>query len=94
MIDGFFTGEICQGLLDEFPRFRDENALNELGKVGQKAVREDIPRLGESYARVDDSSSRWRSRRRPRPACASAAPRPSIPAAQASSETSGTWATS
>ncbi len=54
VIDRFFTEETCRGLLDEFPEFRDENALNELGKVGQKATREDIPRLGETYDRVDD----------------------------------------
>ncbi len=53
-IDRFFTDEICRGLVDEFPRFRDQDALNEMGKVGQKACREDVHELGETFARVDD----------------------------------------
>ncbi len=54
VINDFFTPEVCQGLVNEFPVFRDQDALNEYGKIGKKAYREDIRQLGGTYARLDE----------------------------------------
>lgn len=52
-INDFFTPEVCQQLSDQFPEYRPENAVNELGEVGLKASRRDVSQLGEAYARLD-----------------------------------------
>ncbi len=54
VINNFFTPEVCQGLVQEFPDFRAEDALNEYGQVGKKAYREDIRHLGGTYAQLDE----------------------------------------
>ncbi|MEM7349422.1 MAG: 2OG-Fe(II) oxygenase [Acidobacteriota bacterium] len=53
VIDDFLAGDVCRGLVDEFPAFQEANALNELGKVGQKAYRQDVDKIGGNYARLD-----------------------------------------
>jgi len=50
VIDGFFDTDKCRELLDAFPRFDDQNALNEFGEVGGKAVVEDLDALSNVYA--------------------------------------------
>ncbi len=39
-IDGFF--DVAGRMLEEFPTFADEKAINELGEVGPKAVHEKL----------------------------------------------------
>ncbi|MEM7050543.1 MAG: 2OG-Fe(II) oxygenase [Acidobacteriota bacterium] len=53
-IESFFTDEACRRLMREFPSFRREDAVNELGEVGKKAWREQVRELGSSYSEVDD----------------------------------------
>ncbi len=55
VIDGMVTDELCRGLVEEFPDFRSDKAVNELGKVGTKACREDVRKLGDSFKRLDDT---------------------------------------
>ncbi len=53
VLDSFLEQDYCRRLLQEFPRFEDADAKNELGKVGAKAVRWDLPQLGPAYAKFD-----------------------------------------
>lgn len=53
-IDDFFTREVCDRLAADFPTFRAEDAMNELGEVGPKACTEDVRALGESFRELDD----------------------------------------
>ena len=55
VIDDFFTPLFCQALLDEFPKFAKERALNENGTVGRKAVNTQLPALGPHYKTLDDT---------------------------------------
>ena len=55
VIDRLVTAELCRGLVEEFPGFQSDKALNELGKVGTKACREDVRELGDSFVRLDDT---------------------------------------
>lgn len=54
VIDNFFSESLCQRLLDEFPEYSTEHALNESGNVGLKAVREKVRGLGPAYVELDD----------------------------------------
>lgn len=54
VIDDFFSPEVAEGLLREFPPFDPERARNEFGRVGGKATIPYIKALGDTYARVDD----------------------------------------
>jgi Rps23 Pro-64 3,4-dihydroxylase Tpa1-like proline 4-hydroxylase len=48
-IDGFLRLDVAEQLSSEFPPFRDENARNEFGEVGGKAVVTDIASISPSY---------------------------------------------
>jgi hypothetical protein len=54
VIPDFFSPEFCQRILDEFPPFEDRFALNEMGKVGGKAVRTDVRAISDAYRQLDD----------------------------------------
>ena len=53
VIDSFLRQEALNQLAAEFPAFEAAHALNELGEVGGKAFRPDLPALGPAYARFD-----------------------------------------
>jgi len=54
VIDGFLERELAHRLLATFPRFEDRYALNEMGAVGGKAVREHVRDLGEAFRLLDE----------------------------------------
>jgi 2OG-Fe(II) oxygenase superfamily len=54
VIDGFFTDDFAQRLLDDFPAFDEKRAINEFGEVGNKSTCEDVRSLGSAYEEVDD----------------------------------------
>src|SRR5215813_608949 len=51
-IDGFFDDAIASRMLEEFPSFAAEKALNELGEVGLKAVHENLSDISPFYGEV------------------------------------------
>src|SRR5688572_30481678 len=53
VIDNFFTASFCERLLNDFPDFEARYALNEMGKVGAKAVRMDVRDISECYCGLD-----------------------------------------
>jgi len=53
VIDGFLEKEFAKALLHEFPKFDEKLALNELGKVGGKAVNTNISQISPSYRRLN-----------------------------------------
>lgn len=53
VIDDFLAPELCRRLLEDFPRFEDRHALNEMGEVGGKAVRMDVRDISDAYRAVD-----------------------------------------
>lgn len=53
VFEDFLEPELCRALIEEFPAFRAERALNEYGELGGKAVETELPKLGEAYARLD-----------------------------------------
>jgi len=53
VIDPLLRPEALQQLAREFPAFDAAHALNELGEVGGKAFRPDLPALGPAYAQFD-----------------------------------------
>lgn len=54
VMDDFFDADFAQRLLDEFPPFDTQRAMNENGEVGAKCVFENLPELGRSCRRLDD----------------------------------------
>lgn len=56
-IPGFLRRDLCQRLLEDFPRFEDRHALNETGEVGGKAVRMDVRALSPASTRRRRPSS-------------------------------------
>jgi hypothetical protein len=54
VIPEFFAPDFAQRMLDDFPPFEERYALNEMGKVGGKAVRTDVRGIGETYRQLDD----------------------------------------
>ncbi len=56
VIDDFLTEDFCQRLINEFPDFDENLAINEDGLVGAKAVREQIRGIGPAYRALDDLS--------------------------------------
>lgn len=52
-IDGFLEPDLCARLLAEFPAFEERNAINEMGEVGQKAVREDVGEISPAFRELD-----------------------------------------
>ncbi len=55
IIDDFLDPEVAEGMLRSFPGFDAKYALNEMGQVGGKAVREAVCDLPEPYPQLD----RW-----------------------------------
>jgi Rps23 Pro-64 3,4-dihydroxylase Tpa1-like proline 4-hydroxylase len=53
VVDDFLSQEACAGLVEDFPAFEKRYALNEMGEVGGKAVRMDMPQVSERYAALD-----------------------------------------
>ncbi len=53
VIDDFFDADFCRQLQADFPSFEDRYARNEMGAVGGKAVRQDLPGLSEAYGDLD-----------------------------------------
>jgi 2OG-Fe(II) oxygenase superfamily len=54
VIDYFFEPDSARRVLADFPPFDPENARNEFGGVGRKAVVQDIARISPFYAQVFD----------------------------------------
>jgi 2OG-Fe(II) oxygenase superfamily len=54
VIEDFLDRALCQRMLDDFPRFEDRYALNEMGEVGRKAVRTDVRDVSVAYREIDD----------------------------------------
>jgi hypothetical protein len=52
-IENFLDATICRRLLEDFPRFEDRYALNEMGEVGGKAVRIDMREISDAYRELD-----------------------------------------
>lgn len=53
VIDDCFAPAFCQSILDDFPRFEDRYALNEMGEVGGKAVRMNVREISAAFAELD-----------------------------------------
>ncbi len=53
VIDDFFQSDYGRQLQADFPNFEERFALNEMGKLGGKAVRPDLPDLSPTYAELD-----------------------------------------
>jgi Rps23 Pro-64 3,4-dihydroxylase Tpa1-like proline 4-hydroxylase len=53
VIDDFLDESICAAMIREFPPFDTDAATNEFGRVGQKAVQEDVRSLGGVFREVD-----------------------------------------
>lgn len=53
VIDEFLAPDFCRRLMAEFPGFDREHARNEMGGIGRKAVFQNLPQLGPSYAQLD-----------------------------------------
>lgn len=53
VIENFLEPNLCASLLDGFPAFEDRHALNEMGKVGGKAVRMDVRDISDAYRGLD-----------------------------------------
>jgi hypothetical protein len=54
VIDDFLEASFADRLLAEFPGFDQARAINENGAVGNKAVHEDLRKLGPAYSTFDD----------------------------------------
>lgn len=54
VIENFLEPGFCRELLADFPCFEDRYALNEMGEVGDTAVRMDVRELSAAYRRLDD----------------------------------------
>lgn len=52
-IGNFLDPALCQRILDDFPRFEDRYALNEMGEVGGKAVRMNVRDVSDTYRELD-----------------------------------------
>ena len=54
VIPDFFSPEVAQRLLDDFPSFEERFARNEMGDVGRKAARRDVRDISGAYRELDD----------------------------------------
>lgn len=54
VIDDFFTQEVAQSLLNEFPAFELGNNVGDDGKPGNKSTLERIQKLGSEFQRLDE----------------------------------------
>lgn len=53
VVDGFLQPDFCRALVDQFPAFQPEQARNEIGEVGRKAVHQNLTQIGPAYAQLD-----------------------------------------
>ena len=53
VIDQLLVPEYCRRLVEEFPGFNPQQARDEFGEVGRKAVHENLRELGPNYRRFD-----------------------------------------
>ncbi len=53
VMDEFFKPEFAEKMLQEFPQFETELAMNENGEVGRKAVHEKVSGIGPTYQKLD-----------------------------------------
>lgn len=53
IVDGFFDPDFSRALSSEFPGFDGEQARNEVGEIGRKAVHSNLAELGPAYAKLD-----------------------------------------
>ncbi|MGJ8662121.1 MAG: hypothetical protein ACSHWU_00665 [Marinicella sp.] len=53
VIDDFFTRNYCQSLLEQFPEFKAQDAIDENQKLGKKAVVQTVQQLGGAYKKLD-----------------------------------------
>jgi Rps23 Pro-64 3,4-dihydroxylase Tpa1-like proline 4-hydroxylase len=53
-IDNFLEPEVCEQLLQDFPSFDKQKAINELGHVGGKAVIENVKSISPFYSSFYD----------------------------------------
>lgn len=54
VIDNFLSEPFCAEICRQFPPFSETAALNEDGRVGNKAVQEKVRALGTAFRRLDD----------------------------------------
>ena len=52
-LDSFLDTSWCQQLVEQFPRFDPNMAVNENGKIGGKAVHQGLKNLGPAYQKLD-----------------------------------------
>jgi hypothetical protein len=55
VIDHFLSEEFCRDICRQFPRFDEQQALNEDGFIGGKAIQERVHALGPAYLRLDEA---------------------------------------
>lgn len=53
VIDNCFAPAFCRRILDDFPRFEDRYALNEMGEVSGKAVRMNVREISTAFSEFD-----------------------------------------
>ncbi len=53
VIDRFLDDDLCRSLLADFPSFEARHALDEMGRVGGKAVRMDVREISPAYRQLD-----------------------------------------
>jgi len=54
VLDDFFESAYAEWLLDEFPAFDVQKAMNENGEIGAKCVHDNLPELGKPYRALDE----------------------------------------
>jgi hypothetical protein len=54
VLEPFLAPELCRAIAADFPPFERGSALNELGRLGDKSVVEDVRGLGPSFQKLDD----------------------------------------
>ena len=53
VIDGFLEPGFAARLVEDFPRFEERYARNEMGEIGGKAVRMDVRDISDAYRELD-----------------------------------------
>ena len=54
VIPDFFSAEVADRLLEDFPSFEDRYARGEMGEGGRKAARRNVRDISDAYREVDD----------------------------------------
>lgn len=53
VIDDFFQPDFCQTLVDQFPAFNHQDAVDENHTLGKKAVVQTVAQIGSAYQQLD-----------------------------------------